>query len=519
MHRPDDASRARSARAQSIALSPLAVLRRGGRWLRPKLLILRLDPFDPGTAAGRSKERYRRAALSTAASSIAKGIALLTTAVSIPLTLGYLGSERFGMWMTLSAMITMLSFANLGIGNSLLNAVAYAAGLRDRALIRGYVTSGITVLVAVALSLGAGFMAIYPSVPWAALFNVDSAAARQEAGPAAAAFVACFLIGMPAGALQQARVGLQQEYVNAIFLGVGNVTALLLLIVAIQLQLGLPWLVLAMAGAPILAALANGLVLLLRSPWIRPAPPAFRLVYARALLRVGLLFLVLQLATAVAFASDSLVLAHVIGPSAVAEYAVVARLFSIPMLMVSLALGPLWPAYREALGRGDAEWLRMTFRRSIRVALAIAVPVSTILVLVGVPLIDVWVGTSALRPPFGLVFAFGVWTILSSLGSALAVLLNGIQVVRFQVITAILMATTGLLLSIALTSRIGVAGVIWGSVIAYSICSLIPAFLYLRRLFDRLESAARLPGGADDTQRPADVVQARAPVEWGSPSE
>ena len=51
---------------------------------------------------------------------------------------------------------------------------------------------------------------------------------------------------------------------------------------------------------------------------------------------------------------------------------------------------------------------------------------------------------------------------------------------RFQVVTAVLMATANILLSIALTSRIGVAGVVWGSIIAYSVfaldpCGLLPA--------------------------------------------
>ena len=39
---------------------------------------------------------------------------------------------------------------------------------------------------------------------------------------------------------------------------------------------------------------------------------------------------------------------------------------------------------------------------------------------------------------------------------------------RFQVITAVVMATANILLSIALTARIGISGVVWGSVIAYS---------------------------------------------------
>lgn len=464
-------------------------------WLRARLVgmrrrgqILRLSPFETDTAEGRSRERFRRASLSAATSAAAKGIALVTTAVSVPLTLGYLGSERFGVWMTLSALIALLGFTDLGIGNSLLNSVAHAAGRDDRAMIRAHLSSGIAMLLTVAVGSGLVFAAIYGQIPWAQLFNVRSAAGIDEAGPAAAVLVVCFLLSMPAGALPQVRLGLQQGYVNSIFIGAGNIGGLVFVIWAIQLRLGLPWLVLAMVGAPLLATVINGFVLLARSPWLRPTIRDVDIAVARSLLRVGLLFLVLQLAVAVAFTSNTVIIAAIIGPSAVADYTVVSKLFMIPTLLVGFAIGPLWPAYREALSRGDADWVRRTFRRSIWLSLSVAGVISVALVGLGLPLIAAWVG-SAVQPAFGLVLAVGVWTTLSAVGTAISMLLNGAQVMRFQVITAILMATANILLSIALTSRIGISGVVWGSVIAYSLFALIPVAFYLPRLFARIDRA------------------------------
>jgi O-antigen/teichoic acid export membrane protein len=451
--------------------------------------ILRLSPFDTTTAEGRSHERFRRASLSAATSGAAKAIALFTTAVSVPLTLGYLGSERFGVWMTLSAIVALLGFTDLGLGNSLLNGVAHAAGHEDRRLIRSNLSNGIVMLSGVAIVFGVVFAVVYERIPWAAVFNVSSPAALSEAGPAAAVLVACFLIGLPASAFPQVRLGLQQGFVNSMFIAGGNLAALAFVIGAIRLQLGLPWLVLAMAGAPLLATLSNGLTLLVRTSWIRPGFDALRMSVARSLLRVGLLFLVLQLAMAVAFTSNSIIIAAMLGPSAVAEYTVVTKLFLIPTLLVGLALAPLWPAYREALSRGDVEWVRRTFRRSLRLSLSVAGSVSAVLVVIGVPLIAVWVGNSV-EPSFGLVLAVGIWTTLSAVGNAFAMLLNGAQLMRLQVVTAVVMAIANILLSIALTARIGIAGVVWGSVIAYTLFSLIPVAAYLPRMFAHLQPTA-----------------------------
>lgn len=458
--------------------------------MRRHARLVRLAPFDVETAEGRSNERFRRASLTAVTSVVAKGTALVTTAVSVPLTLGYLGSERFGVWMTLSALIALLGFTDLGLGNSLLNSVAHAAGRDDRRLIQANISSGIAMLLAVAVGLGLLFALVFERIPWADMFNVRSGAALAEAGPAAAVLVVCFLVGMPVGAVQQIRLGLQQGYANSIFVAAGNIGGLVLVICAVQMRLGLPWLVLAMAGTPLLAMLINGFALMARSPWLRPSLSDMNFAVARSLLRVGLLFLMLQLAVAVAYTSDSIIIAAMIGPSAVADYAVVSKLFMVPTLLVGFALAPLWPAYREALSRRDVEWVRKTFSRSIRLSLWVAGTISAALVVLGLPIIAIWVGISAVQPSFGLVLAIGVWTTMSAVGLATAMLLNGAQVVRFQVVSAGLMATANILLSIELTSRIGVAGVVWGSIIAYSLFVLIPVVFYMPRLFAHIEHAA-----------------------------
>src|SRR6516225_8522455 len=94
--------------------------------IRQVLLLARLKPFDTQNELGRSMERYRRAALTAVASGAAKGMAVLTALITVPLTVGYLGMERYGLWMTISSVIAMLAFADLGLGNGLMNVLSEA---------------------------------------------------------------------------------------------------------------------------------------------------------------------------------------------------------------------------------------------------------------------------------------------------------------------------------------------------------------------------------------------------------
>ena len=80
------------------------------------LLLFRLRPFDTSTVGGRSIERYRRVALTTLSACLAKVIVALTLLVSVPLTLSYLGPERYGLSMTVGSFIAILSFSDFGIG-------------------------------------------------------------------------------------------------------------------------------------------------------------------------------------------------------------------------------------------------------------------------------------------------------------------------------------------------------------------------------------------------------------------
>ena len=96
--------------------------------LGSRLRYLSLRPFDESTAEGRAQERHRRLALSALAAALAKLLSVLTTLVSIPLALAYLGDERFGVWATLSALVLTLQFADLGLGNGVVNTVSSAHG-------------------------------------------------------------------------------------------------------------------------------------------------------------------------------------------------------------------------------------------------------------------------------------------------------------------------------------------------------------------------------------------------------
>jgi O-antigen/teichoic acid export membrane protein len=205
------------------------------------------------------------------------------------------------------------------------------------------------------------------------------------------------------------------------------------------------------------------------------------------------LFFVLQLATAVAYSADNLVLAQVIGLDAVTQYSVASKLFGLLAFASSLIVGPLWPAYAEALARKDYDWMRQTLKRSLWTLLSLSVALSAVFMAFGPGLIRMWVG-SRFQPSLLLISGLGVWNVVMSISLPFAMLLNAARIIKFQIVTASVTALGNIACSVYLTKRIGIPGVVFGSILSQVLLALIPYALFTRRFLRSLPSQGDADG-------------------------
>jgi len=173
--------------------------------------LRRQDIFDLDVHA-RGAERNRRALVTGSVATLARVVQISTSLVTVPMTLKYLGNERFGLWMTISSVLAMASFADFGVGNGVLNAVATAFGKDDITGVRKAASSGLALLNSIAVLLLISFFAIFRFVNWGDFFRVSSLQARLEAGPTLAVFATCFALNISLDVVQRVELGLQQGY-------------------------------------------------------------------------------------------------------------------------------------------------------------------------------------------------------------------------------------------------------------------------------------------------------------------
>jgi Na+-driven multidrug efflux pump len=150
-----------------------------------------------------------------------------------------------------------------------------------------------------------------------------------------------------------------------------------------------------------------------------------------------------------------------------------------------MGIAPLWPAYGEALARGDVAWVRKTFLTSLWLALAITVPICALLVVAGPWILRIAVGKS-LHAPMSLLVTLAVWGVVNAVSSVTAVFLNGAGVMKVQSALSVFASLSNLALSIFFTRRLGVMGVCLGSIVTQLLITLPVCFVLIRNLFGRL---------------------------------
>ena len=81
------------------------------------------------------------------ASILLKGIDSLVYLLLVPVTLGYLNSYEYGIWLTLNSILMWVNSFDIGLGNGLRNRLAEAVAKNDLSLGRIYVSTTFFMLI------------------------------------------------------------------------------------------------------------------------------------------------------------------------------------------------------------------------------------------------------------------------------------------------------------------------------------------------------------------------------------
>lgn len=436
---------------------------------------IHFSPYDISTPEGRGSERLRLLSWATITAGLSKGGSLLIVLASVGWVTNYLGTERFGLWMTTTSIITLLNFADFGMSNSLVNSVSVALGKDDVEAIRRNISSGLAIMLLVAVVIGLIFFTVYSFIDWGKITNVVEPLSVAEAGPAIATYVVIFLVSLPLSVVQRVQIGMQEGWRSNLWQFTGQLAAVIGLVVVVKLGGGVPYLVLAVAGIPVGVTALNFLDYFFRQRRdICPNLDAIDRATSQRLTHVGLLFLVLQFMAITGNASDNIIIAQMLGAAAVSPFAITQKL-AMMLGIAQLFISPMWPVFGEAMARGDYPWARRALTNTLLASLALGVLAGAIILLFGGDIIAMWAGKS-LVPNKSILVGFAVFSVLMGVGGSLSVFLNNGVYLRRQAGIYIMASIVSIALKLILVEYWqDASGAIWGTVIGYSVVFVAPA--------------------------------------------
>ncbi|UOE51453.1 oligosaccharide flippase family protein [Mucilaginibacter sp. SMC90] len=417
-------------------------------------------------------ERSVKARKNIFRSIVLKGGSVVITLVMIPLTIRYINPTQYGIWLTLSSLITWAALFDMGLGNGLKNKLAQAIALNEPERGRIYVSSTYAIMCVIAVLMFAVFYFVNPYIRWTGILNVpdDGSGYLNKVVLIIFGFF-CFqfivqLINTVLAANQEPAKTAQLNFV-------GQVLSLLAILILMKLVPGsLTWLVMVMAGVPLLVLL-GGSILMYRGDYrsLAPAISVVNLKSARQMFGVGSTFFIIQICALVMYESDNIVITQLFGPKEVTTFNIAYKLFSVVLMFFVVVITPFWSAFTEAYTKNEYEWIKNTLAKINKLWLGLSL-CTIVLTALSPWLYDVWVGKS-ISMPFSLSIAMCIY-IITLIWQAIHVqFLNGIGKIKLQLYLGIATSIVNIPLSILLGRLMGVAGIPLANAIVFVVMGIV----------------------------------------------
>lgn len=288
-----------------------------------------------------------------------KGISICIGFVFVPLILGYLDAERYGIWLTLSSIIIWFSFFDIGIGNGLRNRFAEAISMGNHELAKIYVSTTYVILAIILFSVIILFWIINPFLNWQKILNTILVGTKELSVVALVVFT-FFILRFFFQLIGVILLADQRPAINNVLDPLGNLFSLLLIYILTKTTQGsLINLAAVLSIVPVLVLIIATLLLFTKD--YRQYAPSLKYVdfkKGKDLIGLGFKFFYFQVGGVVFITSTNFIIAQVSSPESVATYNIAYKYLSLSLMIYSIVLTPFWSAVTEAYIKQDFIWLK-----------------------------------------------------------------------------------------------------------------------------------------------------------------
>lgn len=397
---------------------------------------------------------------------VLKGGSILAGLLIIPITLNFVNSETYGIWLTLSSIVAWISFFDIGINNGLKNRLAEALANNDLILGRKYVSTTYAGLCLVFIPLMIFLWFASAWIDWCQLLKITSLG-NDELVSAVRVIIVYFCVNFVTSTINVVAFADQKPAITSLISFVQQVLTLIIVWVLTKVTDGnLLKLCFGLCVSPLVVSiLANVIYYSKRYKAISPRINCVDFNVIPDLLKLGVLFFIIQIAGVIQIQMVNFLIIREFGANDVTSYNIAFRYYSILTMLWGIAITPLWSSVTDAITKNDWQWVKITLARYLKL-LILFVFLGIIMLIIAPVAYNIWVGDSV-SISFSVTFWLFVSTIVMMYANLYVYILNGAAILKLQTIACVLSPIVFLSVYFGLVHLgLGVESIIIASIVA-----------------------------------------------------
>lgn len=388
-----------------------------------------------------------------------KGISILVSLMLVPLTIDYVSSELYGIWLTISTIVSWIGFFDVGFGNGLRNKLTEAIALNQRKKAKTLLSSTYAILFLIFSTVGVVLYFVSGLLNWSSIIGVSPC--YSEILTTCVRLVMCsFSVQIILKVLQNV---LQAHQMVALSSAIDTVSNLFILITIWILTKtifpDLRILSVVFSLTPVIVYLFIS-VILYNSKFkdISPSVTSIDFSAVKGIFSLGSQFFIIQIVCIVLFQTTNLLISRICGAESVTIYNVVYKYLSVSLMAFQIILAPIWSAFTDAYARGEWCWMKKIYRKLLKcyyysVCLVISMVAASPLVY------RLWLGDTV-APDISITICVALYLLTLNYSSLHSMIINGIGTIRVQLYCSILQMILFIPTAIVLGFMFGLCGIV-----------------------------------------------------------
>lgn len=388
-----------------------------------------------------------------------KIVSIVISFVLVPITINYLDQEQYGIWLTITSVVSWISFFDIGLGHGFKNKIAEAKANNDVLLCKKYVSTAYFIFILIFGTLLIVFECVNPFINWATILNVSSNYAQLLSS-----VVSIVLIGtclqFVAAVFPLLLSADQRPALSSMISTIGQAFSLLIIFLLTLFPMhSMSYIAVALSWTPLI-------ITIIISCWFykhqyKAYMPSFKMIdrsLIRNILNLGVKFFIIQFSMIAIFQVVNIILSRVLGPSSVTEYNISYKYFSVTLMLFNIILSPYWIAFTDAYTKRDFKWMRNILRKLTKVWLSL-LGVSFFTLIISPVAYGIWLN-GMVKIPYTTSVCMFIYINVLAYSTMNMILINGIGKVCLQSIIYIVCALFSIPISVSLCKHFGIPGIL-----------------------------------------------------------